>query len=455
MTIVPVAVRKRILVLSPSAWDLEELSRPAYQRDYEFVFHDAGFYDRPVLLSGLTFDVFASIRRAIDVGRRARVDGVIGTNDYPASLQAAAVAEGLGLPGAPVDKTLLCHHKYLFRRATCRDVPEATPAFGLIDPFDFSRTSLPLPLPFFVKPVKGTLSVRAAVAHDFRTLEAILSCSPLEKLAALIVMRPLNQLLERYTTYETHANWFIAEGVLQGDRQVTVEGFVDEGRVEIMGIVDSIMYPGTRCFQRFEYPSQLPDALQARMCTIAERVVNATGFRHGCFNVEMLYDTLRDSVSVIEMNPRMCTQFSDLYEKVDGTNGYAVQLALATGRRPELRKKQGRYAVASSFVSRTFEDRKVVRLPEPARLEAIHRRFPDTLVKFLCQQGQWLSQHPQDLSSYRYRIVNMGGRSRADLDAGFRDVARLLAVQFAGDRSFARFIPRTHVSLGSVRWRYN
>ena len=447
--------RKRVLVVSPTAWDLEELSRPTYQRDYEFVFHDAGFYDRHVFLAGLTFDVFASIERAVDAGRRARVDGVIGTNDYPASLQAAAVAEALGLPGAPVDSALVCQHKYLFRHATRREVPEATPAFGLIDPFDFSPASLPLPLPFFVKPVKGTLSLRAAVAHDFGTLKTILRFSTREKLAALIALRPLNQLLDRYTTFDTHANWFIAEEVLRGDHQVTVEGFVDEGRVEILGIVDSIMYPGTRCFQRFEYPSQLPEPAQARMRGIAERVVHATGFRHGCFNVELLYDPPSDAVSVIEMNPRMCTQFSDLYEKVDGTNGYEVQLALATGRRPQVRKKEGRYAVAASFVARTFEDRKVVRLPEPSRLAAIHRRFPDTIVKFLCEQGQWLSQYPQDLTSYRYRIVNMGARSRADLDAGFREMARRLAVQFADDRSFSRLMPRTHVSLGSVRWRYN
>ena len=447
--------RKRVLVLSPNAWDLEELSKSAYRRDYEFVFHDAGFYDRPVLLAGLTFDVLSSIRRAIDAGRAARVDGVIGTHDYPASLQAAAVAEGLGLPGAPVDKALLCHHKYLCRHALRRVVPEATPAFGLIDPFDFSPASLPLPLPFFVKPVKGTLSLRAAIAHDFGALRTILRFSPLEKAAALAVMRPFNQLLERYTAFDTHGNSFIAEEVLRGDAQVTVEGFVDEGRIEVMGVVDSIMYPGTRSFQRFEYPSRLPHDLQTRMRAIAQRIVDATGLRHGCFNIEMLHDAERDVVSIIEMNPRMCTQFSDLYEKVDGTNGYEVQLALAIGRRPVFRRRQGRYAVATSFVFRTFEDRKVRRLPAASRLADIHRRFPDTVVKFLCQEGQWLSQQPQDLASYRYGIVNMGGGSREELDTAFREVTRLLEVQFADDRAFSRFVPRIHVSLGSIPWRYN
>lgn len=448
------SMRKRVLVLSPTTWDLEELSKPAYERDYEFVFHDAGFYDRAALLAGLTFDVLGSIRRAIDAGRAARVDAVVGTHDYPSSLQAAAVAEGLGLPGASVERALLCHHKYLWREAVRRTVPEATTAFGLIDPFNFSAATLPLRLPFFVKPVKGTLSLRAAVAHDFPTLQALLRFSPVEKAAALSAMRPFNQLLERYTAFDVHGNWFIAEEVLGGDWQVTVEGYVDQGQVEVMGIVDSVMYAGTRSFQRFEYPSRLPEAVQDRMRAIAERIVHATGFRHGCFNVEMLYDAQRDVVSAIEMNPRMCTQFSDLYEKVDGTSGYAVQLALATGCRPAFRRRQGRYKVAASFVSRTFDDRKVLRVPAAERVAEIRRRFPGTIVKFLCREGQWLSEQPQDPESYRYRIVNMGGGCRDELAAAFEEVSRLLPVQFA-DRAINRFVPRTHLSAGSVRWRYS
>jgi len=183
--------------------------------------------------------------------------------------------------------------------------------------------------------------------------------------------------------------------------------------------------------------------------------VDASGIRHSCFNVELVYDADRDAISIIELNPRMCTQFSDLYEKVDGTNGYEVQLALATGRRPPFAQRQGRYTVAASFVARTFADRKVVRVPDAPRLTEIRRRFPDAVIKLLCREGQWLSQQPQDMASYRYAIINMGAGSVEALDAAFADVAPLLDVQFAPDRSFGRFMPRSAVSLGSARWRYN
>lgn len=435
-------MKRRVLVLSPNAPEVDELARGKYGRDYEFVFFKTGFYESHLLLSGLTFNIIDSIARAIDAGRIAKVHGVIGTHDYPASIQAAAVAAGLGLPGPPVDKTLLCHHKYLCRLAQVRAVPEAIPAFGLIDPFAWSLDSLPLPFPFFVKPVKSTLSLRAAPVQDYRTLQAILAFSLLEKLAGLTVMRPFNQMLDAYTTFETHGNFFIAEEVLRGDQQVTVEGFVDEGRVEVMGIVDSVMYPDTISFQRFEYPSRLPEPVQARMRAITARIVEATGFSHGCFNVEMMYDAQRDDVSVIEMNPRSCTQFSDLFEKVDGTSGYEVLLALATGRRAEFRKRRGRYPAAASFVYRTFQDQKVVRLPEPWRVAEIQRRFPEAVVQVLCREGQWLSQQPQDMASYRYGIVNIGAPRVEELDVAFDEVQRLLRFQFTTRTSLGDFFPR-------------
>lgn len=426
---------RRVLVLSPSTWDLDELAKPKYRGHYEPVYFETGFYETPLLLAGLTFDIRDSIARAIAAGRAARVDGVIGTHDYPASLEAAAVAAGLGLPGPPVDRALVCHHKYLCREVQQRVAPEATPAFGLIDPFDFSPWSLPLAFPFFVKPVKGTLSVRAGRADDYAALIGILNLSFLERSVGRLVMRPFNQMLADYTDFGTSGNAFIAEGVLDGTCQVTVEGFVDEGRVEIMGIVDSVMYPGTISFERFEYPTRLPCGVQARMRALAVRTVEATGFWHGCFNVEMMYDADADTIGIIEMNPRLCSQFSDLYEKVDGTSGYDVQLALATGRRPTFRAGHGPCRVAASFVLRVFEDRLVVRLPDRRGLDEIQRRFPGVVVKLLCREGQWLSQQPQDMTSYRYAIVNLGGDSFEELDVAYDELRRHLPVQFEGSAS--------------------
>jgi biotin carboxylase len=69
------------------------------------------------------------------------------------------------------------------------------------------------------------------------------------------------------------------------------------------------------------------------MVELTRRLVAATELDHTCFNVEFCYDLARDTIHVIELNPRMSYQFSDLYRMTDGTSTYTVQLDLATGRK--------------------------------------------------------------------------------------------------------------------------
>ena len=94
------------------------------------------------------------------------------------------------------------------------------------------------------------------------------------------------------------------------------------------------MFPGTLAFARFDYPSALPQSVQARMAEIATTVMEGLGFDNGLFNIEMMYDRETGRVAIIEINPRMASQFADLYEKVDGTNSYEVLLAVGQGRAP-------------------------------------------------------------------------------------------------------------------------
>jgi biotin carboxylase len=111
-----------------------------------------------------------------------------------------------------------------------------------------------------------------------------------------------------------------------------------------------------RTLRALDYPSALPEDVQRRMADIAATVMPGLGFDNGLFNIEMMYDPESDVISIIEINPRMASQFADLYEKVDGTNSYAVLLDIALGRAPQFTRRQGRYAFASSIVLRSFED---------------------------------------------------------------------------------------------------
>ena len=289
-------------------------------------------------------------------------------------------------------------------------MPHAVPAFALIDVA--AETALPdgLRFPLFVKPVKSFFSIGAARVDSAAELAALLP--HWENLDQFF--QPLERMLEHYTGATIGTRRLIAEGLLKGE-QVTVEGYVQDGVPTIFGVVDSIMFPGTLAFSRFDYPSHLPQGVQTRMGEIAATTMQGLGFDNGMFNIEMMYDAEADRISIIEINPRMASQFADLYEKVDGTNSFSVLLDIAQGKPPRFTRRQGRYAFAASCVLRSFEDYLVAAVPSEADVERLAGIYPDVRVELHATPGRKLSDEFQDGKSYRYGVVNLGGRDLADV----------------------------------------
>ncbi len=409
---------RTILVICPTHRDHRELpllSPPGIK----YLFHDyASTSLEDLICSGNGEDLAADPLDEIDA-ILAKVAGiklaaVISTDDYPGSALAAVVAERLGLPGPSPEVTLICQHKYLSRLAQAKLAPEAVPSFALIDVADGAPLPDDLRFPLFAKPVKSFFSIGAEKVWSASELAALFSrWARLDQF-----FLPLDRMLERYAGATIGTQRLIAEGLLKGE-QVTVEGYVYGGKAGIMGVVDSVMFPGTIAFSRFDYPSALPDDVQARMGEIAARVIEGMGFDNGLFNIEMMYDADTDRVSIIEINPRMASQFADLYEKVDGTSSYTVLLDIAQGRAPRFTRRQGRYGFAASMVLRSFEDYVVAALPSEADIERLALVYPDIRVELHGAVGRKLSAELQDGRSYRYGIVNLGGSDRADVLAQY------------------------------------
>lgn len=420
------SAKKKILVLCASDWDRENLS-PARHPEYEFSYSGGELIENPTILDGLRFDITAHMRNTADHFRGHGLDGVIGTGDYPACMLAAGVAERLGLRTPQLRDVVLLSHKYYSREIQKRCAPEATPQFAAIDPFRLDASALSYPV--FVKPVKGTMSIRAQLVRDPAELRRALQFSLRDRVEKYLMLRPFQHLLAAHSDGRVSATSFIAEAPLRGV-QVTVDGFVQNRRATAMGVVDSVMYPGTISFERFEYPSRLPAEVIARMEAIAVKVIEGSGLDHTCFNIEMFYDASEDRISIIEINPRMSYQFGDLYERVDGTNTYEIQLALATGAEPRWKKGAGADRAAASFVMRRFADGIATRLPSAAELARIGDEAPGTRVHVLAQLRRALSAQPQDIGSYRYCIVNMGAANAEALHAAYKKVRDKLAFEF-------------------------
>jgi biotin carboxylase len=376
-----------------------------------------------------------------------RLAAVISTDDYPGAALAAAIAKRLGLPGPDPAVTLICQHKYLARLAQEKLVPDAVPSFTLIDVAPGAPLPGGLSFPLFVKPVKSFFSIGAERVDEPSALAALFP-----RWAALDqFFAPLDELLQRYAGARIGTKRLIAEGLLKGE-QVTVEGFVHGGKATIIGVVDSVMFPGTLAFARFDYPSALSEDVQRRMVDIAATVMPGLGFDNGLFNIEMMYDPESDAISIIEINPRMASQFADLYEKVDGTNSYAVLLDIALGRAPQFTRRQGRYAFASSIVLRSFEDSFVVALPTEADLGRLAGDDPDGRIEILATAGRTLSSEMQDGNSYRYGIVNLGGKDRDDVLAQFaacRDSLEIVFEPVSPPQSLPQVAAEESVQIGA------
>lgn len=420
---------KRILVLFPNEWDLEEFSRDKYASQFEFIYEGKNFFKLPQALSLPFFNTRRFVQKMLRNIKRQNIEAVLSSDEYLGAILAAIIAKEAGLPGTEPTLILSAQHKYYSRLSQQQHCPEASVYCDLVPqhiPRDFKPA---LSFPFFVKPVKGTFSLFAKKVSNLKELRKHMAFNWYERLLLKTITRPFNQLLKDHTSLDKNANYFVAEELIEGS-QVTVDGFVENGEVRICGIVDSVMFPNTNIFERFEYPSRLPHQVQERMNTTVEQLMTGIGFQHAQFNVELFYNEALDEIHIIEINPRLSYQFSDLYENVDGTSTYQILLGLALGQPPKFTKGAGDFNCTASFVLRTFEGKTLESTPDARHIKAFNSRYNESNVKVYGKKGTKLSSEMRAIGSYRYGIVNVGAHSLLDLFSIYEDAIDSLPFSF-------------------------
>jgi hypothetical protein len=321
------------------------------------------------------------------------VDGVIGTKDRSALL-AALIAKQQGLTGPSPQALLACQHKPTSRELQRAVAPEATPPFALV-----GERAPPFPPPFWVKPVVGRLSQNARRVDDWHELRLLHEDGYPDGYAAVAQLAGLRP---------SAAHGFLAEELLSG-LEVTLEGYVHEGRLTTVGVTDSLKYPGTNSFERFEYPTALGAERRAELADVAARVLPALGFDGGFFNMEFFVSP-EGPARLIEVNGRIASQFAPLVRALHGRSPYEALFELACGRDPDWRTGEPE-GVAISYCLRVFEDAYVAAVPEP-----------EAGLEVLVRPGLHLSeQGTNDAESYRLAIFAEVGETRDEA------VARCLA----------------------------
>jgi hypothetical protein len=378
-----------LLVLCPQERDLNAIRAAGLDRRYRVRYAGSDLDQLDV------FDPEAFLTEVTDVP----ADGVIGSKDQSALL-AALLAERRSLPGPSPQALIACQHKPTSRRLQRAVAPEATPDFAVLD----GRPSLAVP--FFVKPVVGRLSQNAYRIDDE---------------SELLGLHEIDRYTNRYADIAALAgasrdavHGFLVEELLSGE-EVTLEGYVHGGRVTTIGVTDSVKYPGTLSFERFEYPSKLPDECLAELSDVAARVLPALGFDGGFFNIEFFVPA-EGTARIIEVNGRLASQFAPLVQGLHGRSTYDALFALACGEDPAWDTSTP-VGVGVSYCLRVFEDAFVDAVPDP-----------EDDVEVLVRSGLHLSeQGVNDAQSYRLAILYGFGETREEAVETCRARARELS----------------------------
>ncbi len=343
-------------------------------------------HDERAVFVGPDLDLLTEIDAPALIGELAalRVDGIVGTKDRSA-LVASLVAARCGLLSPTPTALLGCQHKPTSRAIMLDAVPEATPRFTVGLP-DF-------PPPWIAKPVVGRLSQEVRRIGHPAALAAFAAEGPYrEAYAAISDLAGLPH---------DAVHGYIVEELVEGE-EVTLEGYVHDGRVTVIGVTDSVKYAGTNSFERFEFPSALPADRLSELAGVAARLLPALGFDWGFFNVEYVIPPAGPA-KVVEVNGRLASQFSPLVQAVHGRSTYEALVTLAAGEDPRWDAAPPN-GVAISYAVRVFVDAFVEAVPEPQEG-----------VELLVRPGLLLSeQGVNDTQSYRLAIFSEWAPTREE-----------------------------------------
>jgi len=394
-------------------------------------FDHAGFdlFSFPSNAHLVHFDLLRFARRQAARGRRLGWAGVVSHHEQFGALAAALVAEELRLPGATPESVLGIQHKLYAREVLQRVAPEANLASVRLNARYGQDIPAGLDYPAFVKPVKAAFSVLAREVRNRDELQAHTRFGRRELWVIRRLVEPFERVLQqRLPQAGTAHSLMLEEPLPPATPQYNLDGWVWRGQAHTLGVVDAIMYPGTQSFMRWEYPSRLPAAVAARALAVAQKFLAAIGYTHGFFNMEFFHDPSSDRLAVIEFNPRLASQFADLYRRVQGRDAHAMSLALALGQDPAALPRTAPTAgAAASQVYRSFDPRASVRMPSPAQQARLAQAFPDALLFLYPKTRHSLARDFKWLGSYRHGIVHLGGR-----DAGHLRECTLRASQMLG-----------------------
>lgn len=357
-------------------------------------------------------------------------DGVVGTHDS-SSVFAAIICDQTGLRFASVESIINCQNKYLSRRIQQKHTPQHTPQFCLA--LDLLNTPDLLSFPFFSKPVRANISFGSHIINSTQELEEIIGLESLDIarqneyfLEALSLVPKYHEGLNLKT-----CNKILCEELIPGE-QITVDGFILNGQVEIFGMTRAVFYTGTHIFNRHEFPYTFDSSLDEKITSAVRTLIPALKLNNSFFNVELRADPTNQRFSFIEVNSRIAFQFAKTIETVTGFDPLDLLLKVATGVKPDFKSgdRSDTYRYCFNFELHSFTDKKILKTPTQSGYEELRILYPDVQIRNLIQEGHKLSDYKHNPQSYRYCFLDIPGNSPEEILVAYDRIVELLGYEF-------------------------
>jgi biotin carboxylase len=368
-------------------------------------------------------DLFAKAEQQLEKFE-GKVDGILNALELPYNLFVPELSRKFGVRCASSRSVMQCEHKYWSRMEQRASIPESIPAFFLLDPFDDNaHAHLNLSYPFWIKPVKSFSSYLAFKVACREDLEKALSVIR-ENIHT--VAEPFDALLNHLSFDMPHdirdvsSYSCLIESVLSG-HQCTLEGCMKDGVFYAYGVIDSLCYPDTSSFFAYQYPSIVPEAVQHEMAHIGERFLRHIDFDNAAFNIEFFWDKEKDTLGLLEINPRIASGHNYIFQKVNGVSNIQAPLNIALNHLPVVQGSHKMFRVAASFFHRVFQNAWVEAIPNEADIAEIEAALPESKLVLYVSPDKYLSDYPeQDSYSYVTWRAYLGADSRAELLEKYR-----------------------------------
>ena len=295
------------------------------------------------------------------------IEAVVPSNDV-GTFVAAIINHRAGLRGASEESVLLAGNKYLMRQHL--DGAETV--------HSVRENVLPrVRFPMYLKAPYSAFGLFATTIDSQDALEKFVTGNWTDLMARNQCFFPhiLSHLSVTKDYPGSIENMFYLESLRTHQRQVTVEGVVQDGEVTILAIVDSNLADAPGIFESFTTPSVAPKVVQDTLVAQTKASVTKLGLDHTVFNAEF-WLTEDGRVDLIEVNPRISTSFARLYKAAYGLDVRQLAIAVALGTPVQTPAEKPVYAGLYN-----------VRVPEDKRADtvfnfALASSMPEVAVRF-------------------------------------------------------------------------